>query len=340
MSKAAEDAVKACTHPKVKGCARALLDTIAELIPEGQTMTATIAIPEFVTLTGYYEKSIRQARDVLVEIGMLRTVGGGRGRPASYELLPLPGAGADPSLPLLGRVPRSRPQRHPLGPTLFDQPVVDDAVRADDIGTKYRRSADNIGTLYRRWIAKVGTLYRRCVALVSNVGEKYRPLSRIVTNVGTGLSGLGVDDARAGAIRKSKYEVEEGDRASAREADTFVDWFDAEYAAVHHGARCANDRAPDGGRVGELLRRGRTVDRLKLMTAEMWRMTTDGVPGSDRWYIAERAPVRNIWLLHRKADFLDAEVNRRETAQARAPDLADVRRDVEQRIGRDWRKSG
>jgi hypothetical protein len=124
---------------------------------------------------------------------------------------------------------------------------------------------------------------------------------------------LDVDDARARASTDPDKYVEVGD-ARAREVETFLDWFGAAYAASHQGARCAIPRAPDGGRVDELLRHGRTIARLQEMAAAMWRVTTDGVVGSERWYIAEKAPARNIWLLHRKADFLDLEVSRAQAA--------------------------
>jgi len=121
MSDAAVQAVKVFTHPKVKGSARALLEKIAERIPEGQTMTAPIAMDDFAALTGYEVRTMWNACDALVDAGAIRIVGGGRGRTASYELLPLPGAGADPALPLRADLQPVAPRR----PTAIETPLLD-----------------------------------------------------------------------------------------------------------------------------------------------------------------------------------------------------------------------
>jgi len=318
MSAAAEQAVQAFTHPKVRGCARALLKKVAELIPEGETMTPPLAIDELATQIGYYDQAVRKARDVLaVDVGVLRIVGGGRGRVASYELLALPGAGVNPALPLRADL-QPVPRRPPDGPTLFDTPEAD--ASAD-------LRANNVGEKYRRWVRYVGDFHRRCHQALSNIGDFHR---RWWKKVGTfhrrSLSAVDVDSrARPREIRRSKYEEVDRAREGPHELEPdelglsvavegFLDWFEAEYATVHHGAQCTVVRAPDGGRITELLRRGRTVGRLHDLAALMWTLTTDGVIGSDRWYIAERVPVRNIWLLHRKADFLELELLRAEAA--------------------------
>lgn len=184
MSRAAEEIASACAHQKVKGSVRALLDTIAKQIPEGQTMTAAIALEEFTTLTGYSDKSTRDARDVLVTIGVLRIVGGGQGRLASYELLQLPGAGSDPSLPLLGpaKPPRPSRPRHAETPDLFESRDVVE-IRAYTIGNFYRSTTLNIGNFYRSWLGYFGNFYRSCVSDIGNFYRSAHPLD--------------VDDARA-----------------------------------------------------------------------------------------------------------------------------------------------
>jgi hypothetical protein len=219
MSAAAEELAKACTHPKVKGSRRALLDTIAKLIPEAQTMTPPITLEELARLAGYYEMTFRQARDFLVTVGVLRIVGGGRGRPASYELLALPGAGDDPSLPLIGATPRR--SRATPGPDLFDPPRSDqfaDAVRGDDIGTKYRTPRSEFGRKYRTTRDQFGTFYRTCRRIVSEFGTFYRTR---VTNVGrkyrTAHQVVDVDDARARDVQQLKTTTTTAPPANAHE---------------------------------------------------------------------------------------------------------------------------
>jgi hypothetical protein len=226
MSAAAEALVRAFKHPYVKGSRRALLNKIAELIPEGQTMTAPIASEDLATLIGYYDQALRKARDVLVAIGAVRIVGGGRGRLASYELLLLDGAGAPPALPLRADL-RAVAPRAAEGPTLFDPPIVDDgdasapdAIRGDNLGENHRPlffPIGKVGDFHRRLlraiVTNVGTFHRRWSRIVTKVGEKYR---RVVTSPHlSGASDLGefgtrpsppVDDARAREVRTHVQE--------------------------------------------------------------------------------------------------------------------------------------
>jgi DnaA-like protein len=354
MSAAAVEVANALKHPKVKGSRAALLKKIAELIPEGDTMTPPIATEELAALTGYYDQAIRKARDVLVDLGVVRCVGGGRGRVASYELLLLAGAGAPPALPLRADL-RAVPPSVPEGPTLFDAPIGDDhdappsapdAIRGNNLGEKYRP--------LRTIVTKVGDFHRRLRStIVTNVGTFHRPWSRIVTNVGTfhrrvaswvqsrrafnlGEFGTGprppLDDARARVLRKYKYEG--GVDARARDdddddggaldgtretADAFLCWFERTYPTYHQGARCHVGVQRDGPLVWALLRGGRSVTQLQAMTECLWGITTDGVVGSDRWWIAERVTVRNIAVLHRKADFLDLAVRAAAVREPPAP---------------------
>jgi hypothetical protein len=162
VSAAAAQAAKQITHPKVKGSRRALLDTIAKLIPEGETMTPPVADDVLATLIGFDERTVLRARKVLVMIRAVRVVGG-QGRVASYELLALPGAGADPSLPLIGRVPPPASRRPivPDHPDLFDRPprdvvehtssVADRAVRAYTVRQFVRSCATYFRQFVRSW---------------------------------------------------------------------------------------------------------------------------------------------------------------------------------------------
>lgn len=312
MSRAAEDYVNAYTHPEVKGATRELLWAIAQLIPEGQTATPAISLPDLATKARRNERTARTCRDDLVDLGLIHVHDGGRGKVARYELLQVEGTRPPTAAPLPLRAdlraaaPRRTKEQRSTSDLFSDvEPPTSDLfsdvgpVRAYDIGSFFRRCLTNVGSFFRRWPNRLKAL-RSTSDLFSDVS-----ITRDADLV----------SARA-IVVVAKYEEEVDARARVRETDTFLDWFAAAYVACYQGARCTIDRAPDGGRVGELLRRGRTVDRLQLMTDAMWRVTTDGVEGSDRWFIAERASVRNIWLLHRKADFLDAEVSR-----AQAPDL-------------------
>jgi hypothetical protein len=152
MSAAAEALAKACTHTKVKGSRRALLDTIAKLIPEGQTMTPAIADKELAPLTGYDERTIRVARDVLEEVGVIHVVGRGQGRIPSYELCQLPDAGGPPALPL--RADLREVKRALAATPLLDQ--ADTIVADDDRSTPRDGSSrsSTVGSFFRSVVTK------------------------------------------------------------------------------------------------------------------------------------------------------------------------------------------
>ena len=128
MSADAERYVKTCTHPRVKGSARTLLEIIARHILEGQTTTPAIVIDDLAAEMGRHEQTVRRARDVLVESGEL-SVDGGQGVVARYTLVHLSGTRpiVDAPLPLVGAAAprRSRP-RLPADatPSLFDAEVL------------------------------------------------------------------------------------------------------------------------------------------------------------------------------------------------------------------------
>ena len=102
MSEAAEQHVRTCTHPEVKGGTRTLLQAIAELIPEGQTATPAIAIGDLALAARpeLHERTARTCRDVLESLGVVRVIDGGRGKVARYEMLQLTGARPIENAPL------------------------------------------------------------------------------------------------------------------------------------------------------------------------------------------------------------------------------------------------
>jgi hypothetical protein len=134
-------------------------------------MTAPIAVEEFATMTGYDVRTMRSARDVLVvELSVIRSVGGGRGRIASYELLLLNGAGAPPQLPLLGRAAprRSRPTKPQAAavPDLFEQaPTPAERSEGDHdvthVGSFVLWCAGKYGSFFLRTVQNVGSFFLR-----------------------------------------------------------------------------------------------------------------------------------------------------------------------------------
>lgn len=162
MSGDAEARAKVWRHPDVEGrpSARHLLELIAKLIPEGETMTAPLTQPELGNRLGYSARTIREGQAILVEAGALRVVGGGRGaRGAVYELLLLEAAGAPPALPLIGRAAPPRRPRPPVdvGHGLFDPRPIDVSERSGgdqgvtNIGSQLPISAQRSEVNFRSW---------------------------------------------------------------------------------------------------------------------------------------------------------------------------------------------
>lgn len=147
----------------IKGAARDFLEAVAEHIPDGQTTTPPMKIPELATTARQHEKTARRVRDMLEQRKVIQVHDGGRGNVARYEVLGLTGtrpAIAAP-LPLLGRPkPRTKEQRKTsdILPDLFDQtsdilPDVGDQP-AKNVGHFARRLVSaivNVGHFVRRW---------------------------------------------------------------------------------------------------------------------------------------------------------------------------------------------
>ncbi len=335
MSADAERYVAACTNPKVKGGARALLAAIARHIPEGQTATPPLTLPDLAIAAQCTARTAWSNRKILEAEGELQVHDGGRGKVARYEMLRLI-EGARPAtaapLPLRADLREAKPRRTKEERSTSDlfsdvEPPTSEvssyvgSIVVANIGSffirwwsAYERTAINVGNFFRRWTS--GTNEQRSTSAISS--DVAAPLSSSYVRT------EGVVDARA-----------------REPADAFLDWFEATYPIEHDGAVCSVPRSRDRPLVCALLERPRTdVAHLQVMTRLLWTVTSDGVVNSDRWWIGERVSVRNIFVLHRKADFLDRAVRQRETAAAHAEDGDDLRREVEQRLGRDWRKSG
>jgi len=314
MSAAAEQYVRTCPHPKVKGATRALLEAIAQLVPEGQTTTPLIALPDLAARARCVDRTARTCRDDLIGSGLIKVHDGGRGKVARYELLELT-EGARPlsaaPLPLVGRAkpPRTKIQRSTsaISADLFDATSAISAdvpdVRAYDIGNFCRRWWANVGNFCRRWWPRT---------------KEERSTSAIFADV---------------ALPRSRSRSEElvVEDTRAREADEFLTWWAQTFPTFHDGTPGTVSRDRDGPIVRELLAQGRTLAHLQAMAIALWEVTTDGVAHSDRWWIAERVTVRRIAVLRHKRDFLDREVARR-VAPVAAPALDNVWVQVLQRI--------
>lgn len=353
MSEAARQFVKRFhTHPLVKGNVRALLDQIADLVEEGQTATGQIATQELAVLTRQDQKTVRRGRRLLR--GIVKVHGGGKGKPARYELLGMAGARpiADGELPLradLRPVTRAKAPAtadDDAQPDLFGQtptgesPVpVENALRGTGdspvlvagVVTRYGRLARAVVTQMRKWGRRWASTGETPVLVAGGTGE-----TPVLSSKGTGETPvpappLDVDDTDSATttyVRSKKDPdlvanlVVVADAHARDPADAFLDWFDATYPTVHHGAVCLTKRARDRPLVGQLLQRPLTDGaHLEAMTRYLWTVTTDGVEGSNAWWIAERVTVRDVFVLHRKADFLDLEVRRAAREAAAAGDV-------------------
>jgi hypothetical protein len=184
MSDAAEKYVAAFRHPEIKGSARDLLEAIARHIPEGQTTTTPMTLPDWANVLQRDERTVRTCRDRLVRLGELKVHDGGRGNArARWELVHLL-TGARPvtpaPLPLLGRPKPRRTKEQRSTSDLFS---VLDAPTSDlfsDVPRKrriffptlvlaYEWIANNVGSFFRSWSLR--TIKQRSTSdLFSDVG--------------------------------------------------------------------------------------------------------------------------------------------------------------------------
>jgi hypothetical protein len=218
MSAAAEEIIAAYAHPDLTGSSRELLRAIAKLIPEGATMTSAITDRDLAALIGCQRRTIRTVRPRLRAAGLIRVVGGGKGRPgASYELLLLPGSGAPPQLPLradLREVRRSR-RAVPQTGTLFDDDRPREVSAAANVGSPILRATPHVGSYVGNLILRWCRIVTNLGSLVSYVGSTILRWPEKMTNLGSYVGNLilrsrqvlDVDDARARDVRTHLQEV-------------------------------------------------------------------------------------------------------------------------------------
>jgi len=164
MSDDALKLVRACTHPQVKRSVRDLFEAIAALVPEGQTTTPPLTVPELAAHAQHSGRTAQDCRDVLEAIGAIKVHDGGRGKVARYEILNLDGARPPvaAALPLRADLREVKPRRtkeerstsdlfsdveDPTSEIISDVPEV----RAYDIGNFFRRWWSYVGNFFRRW---------------------------------------------------------------------------------------------------------------------------------------------------------------------------------------------
>jgi len=334
VSQSAFDAVAAYAHPKVKAGGRALLKAIAELIPEGQTTTGMITVDDLAAKAWQHRRTVFRWLDVLIEIGAIRVVDGGRGIIARYELLLVAGVRpiAAAPLPLVGAAPRRARTRQELtepAPTLFDPP------------RSYEETAINVWRSVTRWavvrMSICHTLTGNVWRFVTRWANVWRSVTRSALPQGVPIT----EDASSTYVRSKKdpdpertYEQAEED-ARARDVHTFLTWWMATFPQFNGGAVYALDRPRDEPIVRALLDHGRPLDLLQAMAVLLWTTTTDGVVGSNRWWIAVRCTDRGLFALKHKANYLAREVSLQWQEAADAPDVwAQVLRHLESLVDR------
>lgn len=365
VSDAAVKLVAACTHPLVKGATRRFFTAVATHVPEGQTTTPPLTLPELAHDAQHTPRTAQTCRNLLEGLGLVAVHDGGRGNKARYEVLHLDGAPPPRPVPLplradLREAPRTIKERS-TSEISGDQTAINvgSDVRADlhqhrKFFLRYWSSFVNVGNHFLRLAAR--TINGRSTSEVPgdqraiNVGNQakeqrqtsdptfafeapssssYVRSSLDLVVVGGSAAAPSDDAMRAWPPDKVLTEAEGRafdaflDRESQRPAvDAFLDWFEAAYPARHYGAICRVNRAKDALLVLELLKLpGHDLAHLKAMTNLLWAIKSDGVVRSHPWWIAERVTVRNIFILHRKAEFLDQEVRRRAAEESARGDV-------------------
>jgi len=161
MSEAALKLVNACTHPHVKGATRKLFEAIADHIPEGQTTTPPMTLPDLAHAAQHTGRTAQTARNRLEDLHLIQVHEGGRGNKARYEVLRLEGARPVMPVPLplradLREAPRTKEERSTSDPTLGDRTI------------KERSTSD---PMYEQTAINVGNFFLRCWSPFVNVGN-------------------------------------------------------------------------------------------------------------------------------------------------------------------------
>lgn len=173
MSRAAEEYVKACTHPKVKGGTRALFDAIAHFVPEGQTTTPVMTLKELAARARHTERTAQTCRDLLEAIGVIKVHEGGRGKLARYEVVDL--AGERPiiaaPLPLLGRPRPPRTKEPRSSSDLFSDLDEPRSEISSDLPTA---RAYTVRNFFRSCGQQIGNFFRSVLFLLQKIGNFFR----------------------------------------------------------------------------------------------------------------------------------------------------------------------
>jgi len=126
MSDAALLYVRGCTHPTVKDGTRDLFEAIAHFVPEGETTTPFVGMPDLASQARRSLRTVVKRLPDLVAIGEVLVLDGGLGKIARYQIVHL--AGAPPivaaALPLRADL-RSVERRARPRPTLPDDTTGD-----------------------------------------------------------------------------------------------------------------------------------------------------------------------------------------------------------------------
>jgi hypothetical protein len=160
----------------VKGSARALLEALAQLIPEGQTTTPLIGMDALADRARCTRRTVLTQLQVLVEAGELEVVDGGSGRIARYTLVHVDGARpmTPAPLPLLGTAPPprvSRPSTSPSSstPDLFDLPAP---------STSGDQTAINLRNFFTGWVREPVIFFHRLLGGLATPVKKLRRFTR------------------------------------------------------------------------------------------------------------------------------------------------------------------
>lgn len=166
MSRAAEEYVKACTHPQVKRGVRDLFEAIAHFVPEGETTTPPIGMKTLAAKAQMHRVTGVSRLEILVEIGEVNVIGE-QGQTARYQIVHLDGVRpiVAASLPLRADLQpvRPRPPR-PESDTLdlFDPPA------------SYDQTAYNLSRSATSWSAQLVAIGYKLVRVLVAIGYKLR----------------------------------------------------------------------------------------------------------------------------------------------------------------------
>jgi hypothetical protein len=345
MSRAAEDYVNASTHPTVKGATRALLLAIAKHIPEGQTTTPPMTLPDLAVTAHHTGRTAQTCRNLLETAGLVKVHDGGRGNKARYEVLHIDGERPPiaASLPLRAdlrdaKVRRTKEQRSTSD--LF----------ADNIGSYVANIGSYVAPTSEETAINVGSFFLRSWTVLKKVGSfflRWRPRTIKERSTSEEISYVHPDRTKeqrstsevfsyVGApTTSSTYRSEEevparardGDDADLADTDAFLAWWTANYPTHNRGALTSVDAHRDGPIVLSLIHPGRRLERLQALALVLWQVTADG-RGDAEW-IAKSD--RSLRVLRHKVNFLE-----RELAQQPAPrDVwVDVLAGIEKKVNR------